>query len=85
MNNLIGNILLGLYITFKTGLVAAYFYIVVLMYQYSLAPLIAMYGFWNFFGHITFLTFCGFVTCFTFAFVRLPKQPQATYKESTND
>lgn len=78
-------VLLTLYIAFKASLVVAYFYTIVLMYQYSLAPLIAMYGFWNFFGYITFLSFCGFVTIFAFIFIQLPKAPQATYKEQTHD
>jgi len=69
-----------LFISIKCALLIAYIYTVVFMWQFSISPLIALYGAWTFWSTIAFMSFCGFILSFAFFWMPRPHKPQATLK-----
>jgi len=74
------NFIFTMYIIFKATMVLGYLWVLVEMFQYYLAPLIAMYGFWPLIGTLAMYTALSFVFSFLFFLTPAPKKPQATFK-----
>jgi len=68
-----------IFLAIKAILLCTYCYICYFMWQYSITPLLNLYGTWTYWGTVLFLSFCGFVSSFAFFWMPKPVKPQATY------
>jgi hypothetical protein len=70
-----------IYCALKLSLVIAYTAIIIYLWNYSIGPLIALHGGWNFLWTMIWTSLTGAITCGLFL-MPLPRKPQATPRYS---
>jgi len=69
---------------YRSICIIAYLRVFTFAWSYSITPLIALYGGWNFLGTILMISFLGFITSLLGFFIVQQRTPMATLKENTN-